>query len=118
MRGVPLGLAMAIKPTVWPILVLFGFDAVIAIVLAGAFAIVGLLTIIDVGRFLSNVVPYLSNGEPAIDNTVRSSLTDAAVAAGLPHGPISILCLVVLLFSLAFIIYRARGSDFRVYAPL
>jgi len=116
-RAVPLGLAIAIKPTVWPILVLFGVDALIAIALAAALVVVGLATIVDVGRFFRNVIPYLAHGQQAIA-TVRTSLTDAAVAAGLPRGPISAICLVALVAALAYILYRARGTDKAAWAPL
>ncbi len=116
-RALPLGLALAIKPTVWPILAVFGLDALVAAGLAMACVLIGLMTIVDVGRFFSNVIPYLSSGEPGT-TSIRTSLPDAAVAVGLPHGPISALCLIALLVALAFIVYRGRGRDITAHAPL
>ena len=116
-RAVPLGLAMAIKPTMWPIVVLFGVDAVIAIALAAVLAVIGLATIVDVGRFFHHVIPYLAHGQQGIE-TLRTSLTDAAVAAGLTRGPVSLICLAVLVVALAYILFRAKGTNIAALAPL
>ncbi len=51
-RAIPLGFALAIKPTMWPVVVLFGLDGVVGVGIAAIFALVGVLTIQELGRFL------------------------------------------------------------------
>lgn len=116
-RALPLGLALAIKPIMWPLLVLFGLDALIAVGVVGGFGLVGLLTIKEVDRFFDNVIPFLASGQETV-KAVRASLPDAAVAAGLPRSPIAIICSLVLLALLAYTVVRVPADRKLELAPL
>jgi glycosyl transferase family 87 len=116
-RAIPLALAIAIKPTAWPVLALFGLDALIALAGAASLFAVGLVAIVDVNRFFHNVIPYLANGQRNV-GTVRTSLTDAAVAAGTPRAPIAAACLVVLIGAIGYLLMRDRHGDLLRHAPL
>jgi hypothetical protein len=116
-RAIPLGLAIAIKPTVWPVLALFGMDALLALGLAAALTAIGLVAIHDVGRFFHNVIPYLAHGQVAVD-TVRTSLTDLGVAAGLPRTALTVPCAIALVALALFVLWRTPPAKRLALAPL
>jgi Glycosyltransferase family 87 len=101
-------LALAVKPTLWPIVIVLGVWALAGLAGAVLVNVAGIFLVRDSDRFFRYVVPYLSKGQKGVPD-VRTSLPDAAASAGIAHPAASIICTVLLLSALCWIAVYGRS---------
>jgi hypothetical protein len=126
--GVLLGVAVALKPTLWPLALV----ALVAIPLAPRIGLItaaavptaiGLLAVPGIDRFFTYVLPELSSGEPEV-NAKRQALGDLVRTTPVPDTAITVLSLLATAaVTLALIVICSRrraeeGDPLWGFAPL
>ncbi|HEY2327043.1 MAG TPA: glycosyltransferase family 87 protein [Gaiellaceae bacterium] len=113
-------LGLAIKPTVWAVVVLLGVPGLVGFGAAVGLNLIGLAVIHDSGRFFHDVIPYIAHGQIGIPGVSRTSLADLASSVGIPHSDASIVTGIALLAALGWIVLRGArvGGDSARFAPL
>ncbi len=119
--GILVGVAIAIKPTLWPVglvvLVMVPMAARIGLIAAALIpTAIGLAIVPGTSRFFDFVLPYLSNGESSV-GTPREALGDLARSVGVPGGAVTTLSLVLTaLLTVGLVAWSFPATSSRVGA--